>query len=519
MSEQRPRTRQELYERIRQTSKEEFVLEEMIRLGFWPAEGQIPQDPADEIRQQAEIKRRLNELHTEHRSLENEEKVLKALRKKRMEESKLKRKETKERHERERKERAENWKEAKKKDIIYLGEGVSSFLNDRESVEETLKINNLPKYSTALEIANAMKISIGDLRFLAFSRKTSTKTHYVRFKIPKKTGGERTISAPMPRLKAAQHWILHNILEKISLHDAAHGFSLKRSIVSNAKPHLGAEVIVNIDLKDFFPSINYQRIRGLFKSFGYSPAASSIFALICTEPNVEELALDGKTYYVATSDRHLPQGAPTSPALTNILCRSLDKRLTEAAQKLGFVYTRYADDLTFSAKGESCRNVCNILNKAHDIVKHEGLTVNSEKTRVLRKGRQQEVTGVVVNNKLNVSKKTLKKFRATLYQIEKDGPEGKRWGHTPDVIAAIQGFANFVFMVNPEKGRIFKVKVKAIIQKYNWKPTWRRKLQPSPTGQSVQTVQTNQAKAEETKQVVETKQEPNKTNKKWWKLF
>lgn len=518
MSE-RPRTRQELYEKIRKTSKEEFILEEMIRFGFWPAEGQIPQDPADEIRRRGEISRQLNELHTQNRHLGNEEKMLKELRKKRMEESKRKRQETKERHERERKERAEAWKEKKNQDIIYLGQGVSSGLNNKESNEERLKSYNLPKYSNALEIATAMSISIGALRFLAFSRKTSTKTHYVRFKIPKKTGGERTISAPMPRLKSAQNWILHNILEKVKLHDAAHGFCTQHSIVSNAKPHLGAEVLVNIDLKDFFPSISYKRIKGLFKSLGYSELAATIFALICTEPTVEEVSLDNQTYYVATSARHLPQGAPTSPALTNILCRRLDKRLTEAAKELGFTYTRYADDLTFSTKGEFSRNICNILNKAHDIVKHEGLTVNSEKTRVLRKGRQQEVTGVVVNKKLNISKKTLKKFRATLYQIEKDGPEGKRWGHTPDVIAAIQGFANFVFMVNPEKGRQLKSKVKSIIQKYNWVPEWKRKLSsPSGVRPDVSTPSTLPVTSTENK--VETeKTTENKTNKKWWKLF
>jgi len=513
MSEQRPRTRQELYERIRQTSKEEFILEEMIRFGFWPAEGLLPQDPADEIRRRGEINRQLSELRTQEHNLGNEEKMLKELRKRRMEESKRKRQETKERYERERKERAEAWKDKKKQDIIYLGEGVSAGLNNKEADEERLKSHNLPKYSTALEIATAMNISIGALRFLAFSRKTSTKSHYVRFKIPKKTGGERTISAPMPRLKAAQHWILHSILEKVKLHEAAHGFCPQHSIVSNARPHLGAEVLVNIDLKDFFPSISYKRIKGLFKSLGYSEAIATIFALICTEPTVEEVSLDGKTYFVATSNRHLPQGAPTSPALTNILCRRLDQRLTKAASDLGFIYTRYADDLTFSAKGDACRNICNILNKAHDIVKHEGLTVNTEKTRVLRKGRQQEVTGVIVNKKLNVSKKTLKKFRATLYQIEKDGPANKRWGHTPDVIAAIQGFANFVYMVSPEKGRILKAKVKAIIQKYNWTPTWKRKLPPPSTVQPSASVTTT-PKPDEPVQAKE-----NKTTKKWWKLF
>ena len=321
--------------------------------------------------------------------------------------------------------------------------------------------------NTPEQIADAMGMSVGKLRFLAFDRKISTVSHYIRFKMPKKTGGERTISAPMPSLKQAQHWILENILQKLEVHDAAHGFRRDRSIVTNATPHVGAEVIINFDLKDFFPSISYKRVKGLFMSFGYSEAATTIFGLLCTAAEVEELELDGKTYYVALDERHLPQGSPASPAITNLLCRRLDRRLTAMAENLGFTYTRYADDLTFSGSGDSLRHICNILKRTDSIVTHEGFTINEEKTRILRKSRQQEVTGVVVNDKPNVSKKTLKQFRATLYQIEKDGPQGKSWGNSPDVIAAVSGFANFVAMVNPEKGAEFQQQVQQIKKKYS----------------------------------------------------
>jgi retron-type reverse transcriptase len=270
----------------------------------------------------------------------------------------------------------------------------------------------------------------------------------------------------MPRLKTAQHWILVNILEKLELHDAAHGFRRDRSIVSNAQPHVGRDIIINFDLKDFFPSISYQRVKGLFQSFGYCEAAATIFSLLCTQPEVEEVELDGKTYYVALTERHLPQASPASPALTNLLCRRLDRRLTQMAQSLGFVYTRYADDLTFSASGDSLRHICNILRRTESIVAHEGFNINEQKTRILRKNRQQEVTGIVVNTHPNISKETLKRFRATLYQIEKDGIEGKRWGNSTDVIAAIGGFANFVAMVHPEKGAKLQQQVRLIKEKY-----------------------------------------------------
>ena len=505
MSE-RPRTREELYERMRQTSRQEVILEEMIRLGFWPAQGQIPQDPADEIRRRAELKRQLDELRAENRRLHNEDALLKEIRKRRLAESRRKQQETKERRARERQQRAEAWRLKKQREIVYLGEGVSAGLNQTACDEERLQGYGLPRYSTAEEIAAAMGITVGELRFLSFSRKTSTTSHYARFKIPKRTGGERLISAPMPRLKEAQHWVLHNILEKVALHDSAHGFCAGRSIVSNAKPHVGAEVVINLDLRDFFPSVSYQRVKGLFKSFGYSQAAATIFGLLCTEPEVEEVTLDGRTYYVATSERHLPQGAPTSPALTNILCRRLDRRLAKMAAEAGFVYTRYADDLTFSATGDNLRHICNVLDRAYSIVAHEGFTVHPEKTRVLRDSRQQEVTGIVVNSQPNISKKTLKRFRAVLYQVEKDGPAGKHWGNSPDVIASLQGFANYVYMVNPEKGRELQERARAVSEKYGWQPQ-RIERQPARKLKETTTPQTPDSAADK------------KSSKKWWKLW
>jgi RNA-directed DNA polymerase len=177
--------------------------------------------------------------------------------------------------------------------------------------------------------------------------------------------------------------------------------------------------------------------------------------------------MDGRNYYLAQTDRHLPQGAPSSPALTNLLCRRLDRRLQGLAQSRGFTYTRYADDLTFSTTNpEKMRDIGNILQGVGSIVAHEGLTIHPDKTRVLRSSQQQEVTGVVVNQKLNVDRATLKKFRATLYQIEKDGLAGKKWGKGDDVLMSIEGFANYIAMVNPAKGGDFLKQVKQIRKLY-----------------------------------------------------
>lgn len=340
-------------------------------------------------------------------------------------------------------------------------------INNAKFDPERLQSNNLPLYNSHEAIAQAMGISLKGLRFLAFSRK---KSHYIRFQIPKKTGGNRKISAPTHLLKKTQKWILEKILEKIQLHDAAHGFRLKHSIVTNAEHHVGKEVIINIDLKDFFPSISYIRVKGLFKSFGYSETASTIFGLICTEPKIKEVEVNGKTEFLLSwTKRYLPQGAPTSPAITNILCHRLDRRLHSMAKQYGFDYTRYADDLTFSASGESLRNICNIFQNTRFIVEQEDFEINEQKTRVIRRYQQQEVTGIVVNEKLNVSREKLKNFRAVLYQIEKDGLEGHKWGQSEDIIASIEGFANFVLMVNPEKGAKFKEQIDGIKEKYGRK--------------------------------------------------
>lgn len=471
--EPQPRTQQELWERLRTTSRDEVILEEMIRLGFWPPEGKIPEDPADEIRHQGEIYRELQTLYSEVRRTQNEQALRKQLLEQRLAESRRKQQETKARRERERQAKAEAWNQRKQQEIVYLGEEVSGGLNHQESNPERLQSYGLPEFANAEQIATAIGITIGELRFLSFSRKTATLSHYIRFKIPKKTGGERLISAPMPRLKRVQYWILENILDQIEPHEAAHGFRRERSIVTNATPHIGATAIANLDLQDFFPSISYKRVKGLFRSLGYSEAVATIFGLICTEPDVETVELDGKTYYVALTERHLPQGAPTSPAIANLLCRRLDRRLTQLADTLGFTYTRYADDLTFSTTNSSLHQLCNLLKRTASIIAHEGFAVNPEKTRILRQSRQQEVTGIVVNNKLNIDRKTLKRFRATLFQIERDGLDGKHWGHSPNLLTAIQGFANFIAMVNPEKGTPLLDQVKQIKAKY--KPSKRQK--------------------------------------------
>ena len=351
--------------------------------------------------------------------------------------------------------------------LTYLGDRLSGGLQDRRSRLDRLADHpQLPVLHDADDLAAAMGIETSELRFLAFAPSHSKVNHYQRFLLPKKTGGHRQISAPMPRLKAAQHWIYQRVLAQVPVHRAAKGFLPGHSIVDNARPHVGADVVINMDLENFFPTITFARVKGLFRTLGYSEQVATILGLLCTEPEVETYEWLGERYHVARGPRFLPQGAPSSPPVTNLLCRRLDRRLDGLARSLGFHYTRYADDLTFSGSGEATDRVGKLLGKARDIIEHEGFRPHPKKTRVLRAGRQQEVTGIVVNRKLSLDRKTLRRFRAVLFQVEHDGPAGKRWGSGGDLLASLEGYAHFVHMVDAEKGRAFLDRVEAIKARY-----------------------------------------------------
>jgi RNA-directed DNA polymerase len=516
-----PTTRQELYDRIRQSSKDEVILEEMVRLGFWPTGGTLPVDPGEEIRRQGELERQLRALQTEQARLQNIEALKREARKRRMLESRTRQKETKERRLRERAERAAAWRVRKAGEILFLGAGVSGGLGQAQGDLERLRRQQLPELCDAPQIAAALGVSVGELRFLAFARGASLVSHYVEFMIPKRTGGERKISAPLPRLKRAQRWIAEQILARVPVHGAAHGFLRQRSIVSNARPHVGTPVVVNLDLQDFFPSVCYRRVRGLFRALGYSEAAATIFALICTHPReMAQVEIDGQTYHVALAERALPQGAPTSPAITNLICRDLDAGLTKIAAALGFCYTRYADDLTFSAQRPPADGaVGQLLRRARFLVEKNGFRVHPEKTRVLRRSRRQEVTGIVVNERPAICRATLRRFRATLKQIERDGPDGKHWNGNTNVIAAIAGFASYVAMVDPQRGAALQARVRPLVTRYRPSAPTPPPPSPAPPSSSPPPEDDLPPDGASASDSAPASDSPEKPKKKWWKLF
>lgn len=280
----------------------------------------------------------------------------------------------------------------------------------------------------------------------------------------------------MPRLKKAQHYILEQILNKVTTHPKAHGCVIGKSILSNAESHVNKAVVINQDLKNFFPSITYKRIKGVFKSFGYSEQVAVIFALLCSEPKILDISLLGENYFAQRGNRFLPQGSPCSPAITNVLCKNMDYRLDGIAKKYGFNYSRYVDDTTFSGDKEQFKNITAVLKYSRKIIEDENFVVHPEKLRIMKRHQQQEVTGVVVNEKPNVNKKSLKRFRALLYQIEKDGIKDKSWNGGNNVLAEIDGYANFIYQINKEKGIKYKEQVAKILGTYNYKEAHREKF-------------------------------------------
>lgn len=355
------------------------------------------------------------------------------------------------------------WAEFRRNNLVHVGAGV--FYHDTPDVDRydikdpdaRRQDNALPKLANVGDLAKELGLPIPRLRWLVYHRNVDSGTHYHRWHVPKRDGGLRLISAPKPQLKAAQRWIARNITEHLPVHGAAHGFVPGRSTVTNAAVHAGAKVVVKLDLQGFYPTITMPRVKGLMRKAGFGEQVATVLALLCTESPRELIELRGKPHHVAIGPRSLPQGAPTSPSITNALCLRLDRRMQGLANKLGFRYTRYADDLTFSWHDDGEAPVGKLLHRVRSIVGSEGFAVHPKKTRVMRSGRRQKVTGLVVNAPTTtegapeapparVPRKLRRMLRAALHN-RAQGKDG------PDSLDRLYGFAAYVHMTDPRQGK------------------------------------------------------------------
>jgi retron-type reverse transcriptase len=293
----------------------------------------------------------------------------------------------------------------------------------------------LPKKKSFLEVA-AKKIKLDANKHLGWIvRQWNTlENEYSEFEIPKKAGGIRKLSAPSERLKFVQGAINDRILIRKPLHRSCHGFRRKKSIITNAKPHTGKDVLINIDLKDFFPSISGGRVYGIFVSLGFDNQVARFLTRITTYKNF------------------LPQGAPTSPALANLVCRRLDSRLAGLSKKLKARYTRYADDITFSGK----ENIITAIPLIRQIIKDEGFMVAEKKARIIRKGNRQEVTGLTVNQKVSVPRHLRRRIRAIIHRLSLN--KKITWKGQNLSLTSLQGHISYLNSVHPELAQEYKSK-------------------------------------------------------------
>lgn len=338
-----------------------------------------------------------------------------------------------------------------------------------ESRKDLLNLLNRIKRDEMEELGFADKFHPFTARHMNYYCNPKNAFHrYRQFKIKKKSGGFRQITAPRNRSFMFMLDCLNEVLKAVyTPSQYVMGFTEGRSVVTNAAMHKGANYVFNIDLKDFFPSIEQPRVwkRLQLQPFNFPVPVASAIAGLCSMKETRKM-LDGtkKDFYV------LPQGAPTSPIITNMICDKLDHRLGGLARRFGLNYTRYADDITFSSMHNVFQENSDFRKELVRIISDQRFVINDKKTRLQKRGSRQEITGIIISDRLNVSQKYVRDIRNILYMWEKYGysvayakffPKYKEEkGHVkkgnPDLVNVIDGKLMYLKMVKGEEDSVYK---------------------------------------------------------------
>lgn len=447
-----------LRHRAMRVGRDRVVYEEMVRAGWWRIRPGEDDSLARATHEAAELLRQLDPLLAELEQIDAEllrvagidiDAMLEEIRAERIQESQARRAARREQRQLAKQAAAAAHAARVRRAPLHLGRGVSSRLVFTESPSPLLAQGGFPEVCDAEQLAAAIGIDAGRLQWLCYHREASTVDHYNRFSIPKRSGGTRPIASPKKSLRLAQRWVFETIVEKL-VPNMAVTMAFRRgvSITDNARQHAGRAVVMRIDIRNFFPSVTFPRVRGLFESIGYSPGVATLLALVCTEAPRAVADHRGTRYAVATGPRALPQGACTSPGLANFVCRRLDGRIRAYSRKTGFHYTRYADDLVFSHQGPGAP-VDAMRRAVYRILRAEGFEPNEEKTLVMRRHRLQLVTGIAVNAAPRVPRESVRRFRAIAHQCRTRGHEAVSADLGRDALAYLRGYLAFVRMVNP----------------------------------------------------------------------
>jgi RNA-directed DNA polymerase len=258
----------------------------------------------------------------------------------------------------------------------------------------------------------------------------NTPYYYRTFQINKSNGSKRTIQEPLPGLKEIQLWVLKNILEKIPISRFAKAYRKNIQLRENVRFHTNQPLVLTLDIRDFFGTITRKQVEVVFRSVGYSSSIAKALSKLCS-----------------LHDR-LPQGAPTSPYLSNVVFRELDQEISSYCCKHNIRYTRYADDMAFSGDFEPF----DVIRQVESGIQQAGFRLHTQKTKIMKPHQRQVVTGVVVNRKSQVSNEYRKQIRQSMYYIRKYGLEShaKMVGmKTPDLLAKLKGKIQFALQLQP----------------------------------------------------------------------
>jgi RNA-directed DNA polymerase len=335
----------------------------------------------------------------------------------------------------------------------------------------------IPHLPTLGDLADWLEVTPDDLGWLANrwrvgAREAGSPVHHYLYRAREKRNGRyRLIERPKALLRATQHKLLHGLIDHVTPHEAAHGFRKGRNIVSFAAPHANRPLVMRFDLEDFFASVKEARIHALFRTLGYPVGVTRALSALVTNRVPSALLASpemhdkfDRTERERLRERHLPQGASTSPALANLCAFRLDTRLAALARSMNATYTRYADDLAFSGTALNAARAGYLQRSVFAIALEEGFTVQPRKTRIMPEGVRQRLAGVVVNRHPNLARDEFDRLKAILTNCVRQGPTSQnREGHA-HFRASLEGRVAHASMLNGPRG----AKLRAIFDSIDW---------------------------------------------------
>lgn len=341
----------------------------------------------------------------------------------------------------------------------------------------------LPSIPTLVDLARWLELDADRLEWLtspaqAFRAHAAPRvepaSHY-RYQLqPKRLGGLRLLEIPKADLKRAQRRILDDLLQRVPVHEAAHGFVQGRSVASHAAAHAGKEVVIGFDLRDFFPGVRASRVHATWRTLGYPEGVARALTALCTHRTdaavIERLRDDGGLDWMGAkrlAAPHLPQGSPCSPTLANLCAFRLDLRLEGLAWVFGATYTRYADDLVFSGPASLRAQFTALRAWVDGIAADEGFELHPRKLRCMPRHRQQRVTGVVVNDKANAPREDFDRLRAVLHRCAMDGPASQNRAKVDDFRGHLLGHIAWIGQFNPTR----KARLMRLFERIDWTGT------------------------------------------------